>query len=138
MANENMRNKIELYKRICEMDHKGMNWADIAKELDLSESTAFSIYLEGMTGVLFGEPDVHKVVAKVLKYDVDRKGGVVLRRGIEKVYHVSEGVFDLAMYILERDYGYERIPVVRNGREMKMLVGPDKAKTHKIQNGKDI
>lgn len=122
MVNENMRNKIELYERICEMDHKGMNWADIAKELGIHESTVARIYLDGATGVLYRDPDVYNMVAKVVKRDVKRKGCIVLEKGIGANYHLGDGEFDAVVYRLEVDHGYRRVTEVRDGKRVVKLV----------------
>lgn len=118
----NVERKEDFYKRICEMESEGKNWAEIASELKLRESTVLRIYLDGATGALFREPDVYDRVVKVVMYDIERMGGLVLEKGVEGKYRMYEHEFDKVVYILEACYGYERVIETKDGKRTVTLV----------------
>lgn len=114
--------KIKLYKRIDEMRIEEKEWVEIADELNVPESYAVRLYLEGVTGVLFRAPKMCEAVAEVVLHDLERQGRIMLYNGIGKKYHVSECEFDEVLYILELYHGCKRIVKERDGKKTAILV----------------
>lgn len=103
----NLRKKSE-YEQIKDLkDNKGLGWTEIAKQLNMSESSVRSKY----SGNIDKKAQRAEHIAEVLKKEVEKKGMVDISEGANQVLGVSETELTNAAYTLEAEYGFKRYGV---------------------------
>lgn len=103
----NLRKKSE-YEQIKDLkDNKGLGWTEIAKKLNMSESSVRSKY----SGNIDKKAQRAEHIAEVLKKEVEKKGMVDISEGANQVLGVSETELINAAYTLEAEYGFKRYGV---------------------------
>lgn len=103
----NLRKTSE-YEQIKDLrDNKGLGWTDIAKQLNMSESSVRSKY----SGNIDKKAKRAESIAETLKKEVEKKGMVDISEGANQVLGISETELIDAAYTLEAEYGFKRYGV---------------------------
>lgn len=103
----NLRKTSE-YEQIKDLrDNKGLGWTDIAKQLNMSESSVRSKY----SGNIDKKAKRAESIAETLKKEVEKKGMVDISEGANQVLGISETELIDATYTLEAEYGFKRYGV---------------------------
>lgn len=103
----NLRKTSE-YEQIKDLrDNKGLGWTDIAKQLNMSESSVRSKY----SGNIDKKAKRAESIAETLKKEVEKKGMVDISEGANQVLGISETELIDAAYTLESEYGFKRYGV---------------------------
>ena len=100
--------KMSEYEQIKDLkDNKGLGWTDIAKQLNMSESSVRSKY----SGNIDKKTKRAESIAETLKKEVEKKGMVDISEGANQVLGISETELNDAAYTLEAEYGFKRYGV---------------------------
>lgn len=100
--------KMSEYEQIKDLrDNKGLGWTDIAKQLNMSESSVRSKY----SGNIDKKTKCAESIAETLKKEVEKKGMVDISEGANQVLGISETELNDAAYTLEAEYGFKRYGV---------------------------
>ena len=100
--------KMSEYEQIKDLkDNKGLGWTDIAKQLNMSESSVRSKY----SGNIDKKTKRAESIAETLKKEVEKKGMVDISEGSNQVLGISETELNDAAYTLEAEYGFKRYGV---------------------------
>lgn len=100
--------KMSEYEQIKDLrDNKGLGWTDIAKQLNMSESSVRSKY----SGNIDKKAKRAESIAETLKKEVEKKGMVDISEGANQVLGISETELNDAAYTLEAEYGFKRYGV---------------------------
>lgn len=129
------------YDRARSLKEDGLGYTEIARQMDLSESTVRSM--------LNSNTAAHKSraeeIAKTLKEEVDKKGMIDISEGVSNVLGVSEGQLEEAAYILEAENGYLRYGVgvknptnPRHQTNITVLAKPEYDQKYAYQHQGDI
>lgn len=100
--------KMSEYEQIKDLkDNKGLGWTDIAKQLNMSESSVRSKY----SGNIDKKTKRAESIVETLKKEVEKKGMVDISEGANQVLGISETELNDAAYTLEAEYGFKRYGV---------------------------
>lgn len=102
----------EEYDKIRALRDDGENWSEIARQLNMPESSVRSKYNNHNSNSM---AQVEKTIAQKLKDEVDRKGMIDISEGANLSLGVSSEALESAATILEAEEGYLRYGVgIRN------------------------